>query len=308
MRKVMQNRLGGPDVLEVVDAEVPEPGPTEVLVEVKAAGVNPVDWKMRTAGGLGDPPFSVGWDVSGVVAAVGAGVTRFKPGDQVFGMPRFPSEAGAYADYVTAPSRHLALKPSRLSHAQAAGLPLAGLTGWQALVTVARITAGRRVLIPAAAGGVGHLAVQIAKARGAYVIGTASAAKHDFVRALGADEVIDYRTADVGSQAADVDVLLATVAGQIEELAGTLAPGGRIVALNGADAGAVQWAVENGLRADFMLVEPDRADLESLASLAGDGLLDVHVDTVLPLERVADAHSLGEQGRTTGKIVLAVTA
>ncbi|MFE2533638.1 NADP-dependent oxidoreductase [Streptomyces sp. NPDC059371] len=308
MRKVIQNRLGGPDVLEVVDAEVPEPGPTEVLVEVKAAGVNPVDWKMRTAGGLGDPPFSVGWDVSGVVAAVGAGVTRFKAGDQVFGMPRFPSEAGAYADYVTAPSRHLALKPSRLSHVQAAGLPLAGLTGWQALVTVARIAAGRRVLIPAAAGGVGHLAVQIAKARGAYVIGTASAAKHDFVRGLGADEVIDYRTADVGSQAADVDVLLATVAGQIEELAGTLAPEGRIVALNGADAGAVQWAVENGLRADFMLVEPDRADLESLASLAGDGLLDVHVDTVLPLERVADAHRLGEQGRTTGKIVLAVTA
>ncbi|MEU4173086.1 NADP-dependent oxidoreductase [Streptomyces sp. NPDC026665] len=306
MRKVIQNRLGGPDVLDVVDVEIPEPGPTEVLVEVKAAGVNPVDWKMRTGGGLGDPPFSVGWDVSGVVAAVGPGVTRFGVGDQVFGMPRFPSEAGAYADYVTAPSRHLALKPSRLSHVQAAGLPLAGLTGWQALVAVARVAAGQRVLVPAAAGGVGHLAVQIAKARGAYVIGTASAAKHDFVRGLGADEVVDYRTVDVGSQVADVDVLLATVAGQIRELAGTLVPEGRIVALNGADAGAVQWAVENGLRADFMLVEPDRADLESLALLVADGLLDVHIDTVLPLERVADAHRLGEQGRTTGKIVLSV--
>ncbi|MGW1965155.1 NADP-dependent oxidoreductase [Streptomyces sp. NPDC001935] len=306
MRKVMQRRLGGPDVLEVVEVEVPEPGPTEVLVEVKAAGVNPVDWKMRTAGGLGEPPFSVGWDVSGVVAAVGPGVTRFRAGDEVFGMPRFPAEAGAYADYVTAPSRHLALKPARLSHVQAAGLPLAGLTGRQALVTVARIAASERVLIPAAAGGVGHLAVQIAKTRGAYVIGTASAAKHDFVRALGADEVIDHRTADVGAQVADVDVLLATVAGQIEELAGTLVPGGRIVALNGADADAVRWAVENGLRADFMLVEPDRADLEALASLAGDGLLDVHIDTVLPLERVADAHRLGERGRTTGKIVLSV--
>ncbi|MGM9382682.1 NADP-dependent oxidoreductase [Streptomyces antibioticus] len=306
MRKVIQSRLGGPDVLDVVDVEIPEPGPTEVLVEVKAAGVNPVDWKMRTGGGLGDPPFSVGWDVSGVVAAVGPGVTRFGVGDQVFGMPRFPSEAGAYADYVTAPSRHLALKPSRLSHVQAAGLPLAGLTGWQALVSVARVAAGQRVLVPAAAGGVGHLAVQIAKARGAYVIGTASAPKHDFVRGLGADEVVDYRTVDVGSQVADVDVLLATVAGQIRELAGTLVPGGRIVALNGADAGAVRWAVENGLRADFMLVEPDRADLESLVLLVADGLLDVHIDTVLPLERVADAHHLGEQGRTTGKIVLSV--
>ncbi|WP_037626258.1 NADP-dependent oxidoreductase [Streptomyces aureus] len=304
MRKVIQSRLGGPDVLDVVDTKIPEPGPTEVLVEVKAAGVNPVDWKMRAAGGLGDPPFSVGWDVSGVVAAVGPGVTRFSVGDQVFGMPRFPSEAGAYADYVTAPSRHLALKPSRLSHVQAAGLPLAGLTGWQALVAVAQVAAGQRVLIPAAAGGVGHLAVQIAKSRGAYVIGTASAAKHDFVRGLGADEVIDYRSVDVGSQVADVDVLLATVAGQIQELAGTLVPQGRIVALNGADAGAVQWAVENGLRADFMLVEPDRFDLETLASLAGNGLLDVHIDTVFPLEQVADAHRLGERGRTVGKIVL----
>ncbi|MET8102593.1 NADP-dependent oxidoreductase [Streptomyces sp. NPDC005236] len=306
MRKVMQRRLGGPEVLEVRDVEVPEPGPTEVLVEVKAAGVNPVDWKMRAGGGLGDPPFSVGWDVSGVVAAVGPGVTRFEVGDEVFGMPRFPSEAAAYADYVTAPSRHLAVKPSRLSHVQAAGLPLAGLTGWQALVTVAGIAAGQRVLIPAAAGGVGHLAVQIAKARGAYVIGTASAAKHGFVKGLGADEVIDYRTTDVGAQVADVDVLLATVAGQIRELAGTLVPGARVVALNGVDAGAVQWAVENGLRADFMLVEPDRGDLESLASLAEDGLLDVHIDTAFPLERVADAHRMGEQGRTIGKIVLSL--
>lgn len=302
----MQSRLGGPEVLEVRDVEVPEPGPTEVLVEVKAAGVNPVDWKMRAGGGLGDPPFSVGWDVSGVVAAVGPGVTRFEVGDEVFGMPRFPSEAAAYADYVTAPSRHLAVKPSRLSHVQAAGLPLAGLTGWQALVTVAGIAAGQRVLIPAAAGGVGHLAVQIAKARGAYVIGTASAAKHGFVKGLGADEVIDYRTTDVGAQVADVDVLLATVAGQIRELAGTLVPGARVVALNGVDAGAVQWAVENGLRADFMLVEPDRGDLESLASLAEDGLLDVHIDTAFPLERVADAHRMGEQGRTIGKIVLSL--
>ncbi|MEU9139546.1 NADP-dependent oxidoreductase [Streptomyces sp. NPDC048404] len=304
MRRVMQSRLGGPDVLKVVEVEVPVPGPAEVLVEVKAAGVNPVDWKMRAGGGLGDLPFSVGWDVSGVVAAVGAGVTRFKAGDEVFGMPRFPAEAGAYAEHVTAPSRHLALKPPRISHLQAAGLPLAGLTGWQALVTVSEVTAGQRVLIPAAAGGVGHLAVQIAKARGAYVIATASGAKHDFVRGLGADEVIDYRKSDVGAQVRGVDVLLSTIAGQIRELADVLVPGGRIVALNGADAGAVQWAAENGLRADFMLVEPDRTDLESLASLAEKGQLTVHVDTVFPLDQVIDAHRLGEEGRTVGKIIL----
>lgn len=141
MRKVIQSRLGSPEVLETVEAEIPVPGPTEVLVEVKAAGVNPVDWKVRNGGGLGDPPFSVGWDVSGVVTEVGPGVTRFKPGDEVFGMPRFPLEAAVYADYVTAPSRHLALKPSAMSHVQAAGLSLAGLTGWQALVATAGLEA-----------------------------------------------------------------------------------------------------------------------------------------------------------------------
>ncbi|MFF2130890.1 NADP-dependent oxidoreductase [Streptomyces olivochromogenes] len=304
MRKVIQSRLGSPEVLETVEAEIPVPGPTEVLVEVKAAGVNPVDWKVRNGGGLGDPPFSVGWDVSGVVTEVGPGVTRFKPGDEVFGMPRFPWEAAAYADYVTAPSRHLALKPSAMSHVQAAGLSLAGLTGWQALVDTAGLEAGQRVLIPAAAGGVGHLAVQIAKSRGAYVIGTASAAKHNFVRGLGADEVIDYRSVEVGSQVSDVDILLATVAGQIRELASTLAAGGRVVALNGTDVGAVHWAAQNGLRAAFMLVEPDRSDLEILADLADSGQLTVHVDTVFPLSEVADAHRLGERGRTIGKIIL----
>ncbi|MGW3285175.1 NADP-dependent oxidoreductase [Streptomyces sp. NPDC001002] len=304
MRRVMQSRLGGPHVLEVVEVDVPEPGPAEVLVEVKAAGVNPVDWKIRAGGGLGDPPFSVGWDISGVVAAVGAGVTRFVPGDEVFGMPRFPAEAGAYAEFVTAPSRHLALKPPGMSHVQAAGLPLAGLTAWQALVTVAGVAAGQRILIPAAAGGVGHLAVQIARARGAHVIATASGAKHEFIRGLGADEVIDYRSSDVSSQVSDIDVLLATVAGQIQGLVKVLAPDGRIVALNGADARMVRWAKDNGLRADFMLVEPDRADLESLASLAEEGRLMVHVDRIFPLARVIDAHRLGEEGRTTGKIIL----
>ncbi|MEU0785410.1 NADP-dependent oxidoreductase [Streptomyces sp. NPDC006173] len=304
MRRVMQSRLGGPDVLEVVEVDVPRPGPAEVLVEVKAAGVNPVDWKIRTGGGLGELPFSVGWDVSGVVAAVGAGVTRFKLGDEVFGMPRFPTEAGAYAEFVTAPSRQLALKPPGLGHLQAAGLPLAGLTAWQALVTVAGVTAGQRVLIPAAAGGVGHLAVQIAKAHGAYVIATASSAKHDFVRGLGADEVIDYRSSEVSAQVRDVDVLVATVAGQIRGLVEVLVPDGRVVALNGADAETVQWAAENGLRAEFMLVEPDRADLECLASLAEEGRLVVHIDRVFPLGQVIDAHKLGEEGRTTGKIIL----
>ena len=204
MRSITQATLGGPDVLEVAEVPRPEPFPTEVLVRVAAAGVNPVDWKVRTRGGfLGEPPFTVGWDVAGVVEALGGGVTRFAVGDRVFGMPRFPREAAAYAEYVTSPSRQLARTPDGMSDVEAGGLPLAGLTAWQALVETADVQPGQRVLILAAAGGVGHLAVQIAKARGAHVIGTASAGKHAFLREIGADETIDYTSEDVAARVGD---------------------------------------------------------------------------------------------------------
>src|SRR5690606_31402426 len=197
MRVITQLSTGGPQVLELGEAEIPEPLPTEVRVRVGAAGVNPVDWKTRAGAGmasvLGPPPFTVGWDVAGTVDAVGRGVTRFAVGDAVSGMPWVPRQAGAYAEFVTAPSRHFARRPAGLSEIEAAGLPLAGLTAWQCLVDIADVQPGQRVLVHAAAGGVGHLAVQIAKARGAYVIGTASAPKHNLLHDLGVDEAIDYR-------------------------------------------------------------------------------------------------------------------
>lgn len=303
MRRVTQDVLGDASVLRVAEVDVPEPGPTEILVEMHAAGVNPVDWKVRTGGGvLGTPPFSVGWELSGVVAATGSGVTRFAVGDEVFGMPRFPAQAAAYAEFVTGPARHFALKPPNLSHEQAGGLALAGLTAWQVLAETAGVLPGQRVLIPAAAGGVGHLAVQLAKALGAYVIGTASAPKHDFVRSLGADEVLDHGAGgpqDVYAAVKDVDVAVATVAGQVPRLAATLAPQGALIALNGADEAA---AIDAG--GVFLLAEPDRAGLESLAALVLEGRLTVHVDRVFPLDQVAEAHRLGERGHTTGKLVL----
>ncbi|WP_313885615.1 NADP-dependent oxidoreductase [Fodinicola feengrottensis] len=179
MRIVTQQVLGGPEVLQVSEAARPEPGPTEVLVRVVAAGINPVDWKVRAGGGfLGTPPFTVGWDVAGVVEETGFGASGVGKGDEVLGMPWFPRPANAYAEYVTAPSRHFVRKPAELSHVEAAALPLAGLTAWQGLVDIGAVQSEQRVFIDAAAGGVGHLAVQIAKARGAYVIGTASAGKH----------------------------------------------------------------------------------------------------------------------------------
>jgi NADPH:quinone reductase-like Zn-dependent oxidoreductase len=307
MRAIRQESLGGPEVLQLVEVDRPEPGPTEVLVRVHAAGVNPVDWKTRAAPGfLGAPPFTVGWDVAGTVEAVAAGVTRFTPGDEVFGMPWFPREAAAYAEYVTAPSRHFARKPAGLNHVEAAGLPLAGLTAWQVLVETAEVQPGQRVLVIAAAGGVGHLAVQIAKARGAYVIGTARPVKHDFLRGLGADEVIDYTTTEVAAATGDLDLVVDLLGGESSVAAmPALRPGGLLVPVTrGGDPAIQEAAAERDVRVVRFLVEPDHAGLEELASLVDAGRLRVEIDTVLPLAEAPKAHEIGEAGRTRGKIVL----
>jgi NADPH:quinone reductase-like Zn-dependent oxidoreductase len=308
MRAIRQRELGGPDVLELVEVPRPAPAPTEVLVRVGAAGINPVDWKTRERGGfLGEPPFTVGWDVAGVVEEVGAGVTRFAPGDRVFGMPRFPREAAAYAEYVTAPSRQLARVPDGLEDVEAAALPLAGLTAWQALVETAGVDRGSRVLVLAAAGGVGHLAVQIAKARGAWAAGTARAEKHAFLHGLGVDEAIDYTSGDVGERLRDVDVVLDAVGGEAGLSAlPALRDGGVLVTLAGASVAALREAAADRVRVTGILVEPDRCGLEELAALVERGALRPHVERTFPLARASAAHELGETGRTTGKLVLVV--
>ncbi|MER0481292.1 NADP-dependent oxidoreductase [Streptomyces sp. Edi2] len=312
MRAVSQDTAGGPDVLKIITTDRPVPGPTEILVRVHAAGVNPTDWKSRTQGQFlsgAKTPFTLGFDVSGVVEAVGLGVSVFAPGDKVFGMPRFPHPAGAYAEYVTAPARHFAHLPASLDHVRGAALPLASLTAWQALVDTADIRPGARVLIHAAAGGVGHLAVQIAKARGAYVIGTARQAKHDFLRGLGADEIVDYTQQDFAETVRDIDIVLDTIGGDYGARSlRTLRPGGTLVSILPLDDSfPAAQAREARVRAGFMLVEPDQAGLRAVADLVNSGKLQVTVDTVVPLEEAAKAHALGETGRTTGKIVLSVT-
>jgi NADPH:quinone reductase-like Zn-dependent oxidoreductase len=308
MRLIRQQSLGGPDVLELVEAPRPDPAPTEVLVHVAAAGVNPVDWKTRERGGfLGEPPFTVGWDVAGVVEAVGFGVTRFEEGDRVFGMPRFPHEAAAYAEYATAPSRQLARIPEDLGDVEAGALPLAGLTAWQALVETSGVRAGQRVLILGAAGGVGHLAVQIAKSRGAYVVGTASAGKHAFLADVGADEAVDYTTVDVGESVRNVDLLLDTVGGGTAgEALPAVRDGGIVVTLSGTSVGPLRELAADRVRVLGILVEPDRAGLEGLAELVTRGELRPHVSTTFQLEDAPRAHELGETGRTQGKLVLTV--
>lgn len=310
MRAMIVGSWGGPELLQEVELPRPAPEPGEILVRVHAAGVNATDWKQRASGGLGlwnDPP-AVGWDVSGTVEAVGMGVTLFREGDQVAGMPRFPRQAGAYAEYVTGPARHFAHKPPEIGHVEAAALPLVSLTAWQALFQTAHLKPGQRVLIHAAAGGFGHIAVQIAKAHGLHVTGTARSEKHPFLRKLGADDLVDYTATDFTTAVRDVDAVLDTVGGDYGLRSLTvLRPGGRLVSLaSPADDDLKPHAAALGFRAGFMLVEPDHATLTAIMDLVAAGRLRPEIETVLPLAQAAEAHRLGETGRTTGKIVLRV--
>jgi NADPH:quinone reductase-like Zn-dependent oxidoreductase len=294
MRAVTPRMWGGPEVLAEVEVPRPAPGPGEILVRVQAAGVNPTDWKSRAGGGLGlwgEPPV-LGYDVSGIVEAAGLGVRLFQPGDEVFGMPRFPHQAGAYAEYVTAPARHFVRKPSEIDHVQAAALPLAALTAWQALLDIAGLREGDRVLIHAAAGGVGHLAVQIAKAHGAHVIGTATASKHTLLRDLGADELVDYMEVDFADAVHDVDVVIDTIGGDYgpRSLRVLRNPGTLVSLSSPAENDLIPRARELGIRAGFMLVEPDHSAMNAIATMAAAGALRAHIDAVFPLHQAAQAH------------------
>lgn len=315
MNAIRQHSFGGPEVLTAERVARPAPLPTEVLVRVHAAGINPVDWKTRAgsgmAGVLGEPPFILGWDVAGVVEEIGFGVTTLAPGDEVYGMPWFPRAAGAYAEFVTAPARQFTRKPATATFAQAAAVPLAGLTAWQALVDTAAVRPGQRVLITAAAGGVGHLAVQFAKHLGAYVIAVAGPHNQQWLTELGADRVLDYTAGRFEKEVADVDVVLdlvgdahdATSTRSIE----TLRPGGLLIAVPGGVSPALAAAAEAaGVRATAFLVEPDSPALARIAALIDDGTVTVEVAAELPLAAVADAHRTAEQGHTRGKVVLRV--
>ncbi|MFI6357818.1 NADP-dependent oxidoreductase [Streptomyces sp. NPDC050743] len=309
MRAISQDVLGGPDVLKQVELERPAPRSNEVLVRVRAAGVNPTDWKHRANGGeLGSPPFVLGWDVSGVVEETGIGVALFTRGDEVFALLPYPFGHGSHAEYVTGPARAFTLKPSGIDHIQAGALPTVSLTAWQALVELAGLRAGQRVLIHAAAGGVGHAAVQIAKARGAYVIGTASAGKHDFLHQLGVDEAVDYRTTDFAEAMRDVDVVLDTIGGDtsVRSLR-VLRPGGMVVSVLPVGPDEFYADAERlGVRAVRMLVDADHYGMKAVADLAEAGTLRATIAGTFPLAEAARAHALGETGHTSGKLVLVV--
>ncbi|GAA2231527.1 NADP-dependent oxidoreductase [Herbiconiux moechotypicola] len=304
MRAIIQDELGGPEVLHPATVVRPGPGIGQVLIRMRGAGVNPADAMNRQAGVFsGPPPFTLGWDVSGVVEATGPGVTLFAPGDEVFGLLPFPRGAGAYAEFVLAPARALVPKPEALSHVQAAALPLTGLTAWQALVETAGVGPGTRVLVTGAAGGVGHLAVQIAAARGAHVIALTSDANAELVRSLGADEVVDYRTTDFGETLGDLDVVLDVVGGDYPLRAlKVLRPGGVLVSTLPQSLGpAAAAASELGIRVAGLFVESDRLGLTALAGLVAEGRLTPIIAATYPLDDAATAHAT-KHG--PGKVVL----
>ncbi|GAA1617495.1 NADP-dependent oxidoreductase [Actinoplanes couchii] len=314
MRAVTQQTFGGPEVLQIREVPKPSPLPTEILVRVTAAGINPVDWKTREgtgmAGVLGEPPFILGWDVAGVVEEIGFGVTTFAVGDEVYGMPWFPRAAGGYAEYVTAPARQFARKPSSATFEQAAAVPLAALTAWQALFDTAAVTAGQRVLITAAAGGVGHLAVQFARAHGAEVIATASARNAEWLTGLGAHRVIDYTSVRFEDEISDVDVVIDLVGDHDDTSLRSLRvlrPGGLLIAVpSGVSPDLATAAAAQGKRVSPFLVEPDGPALTRIAALIDAGEVHVEVDQVVPLDAVAKAHEVLAAGHTRGKIVLQV--
>lgn len=307
MHAIRVHDFGGPEVLKHEQTSRPRPGPGELLVRVHAAAVNPVDWKIRSgaiAAWAPPRPYTPGFDLSGVVESIGPDVANFKPGDEVYGKLDL-RRGGAYAEYAIAKESELALKPRTIDHAHAAAVPLAALTAWQALFDHAGLQPGQTVLIHAAAGGVGHFAVQFAKIKGAKVIATASARNHDFLRDLGADEVIDYRTQRFEDLAKDVDVVLAAVGGDtLERSYGVLKEGGILVSIVGTPSPAK--LKEHGVHGASFLVEPSPEQLDRIAALIDEGKVKIEVAEVLPLAEAARAHELSETGHTRGKIVLKV--
>lgn len=308
MKAVRIHEYGGPEVLHYEDAPRPEPGPGEVLIRVHAAGVNPIDWKVR-AGFAKERlkykmPFIPGWDLSGVIEAGAPGATRLKVGDEVYSRPDI-SRDGAYAEYVTVREPEVALKPKSIDHLNAAAVPLAALTAWQALFDAAKLSAGQTVLVHGAAGGVGSFAVQFAKLKGACVIGTASKKNHEFLRSLGADETIDYHTTKFEDVVHDVDAVLDTITGETADRSyQVIKKGGVYVSI--LMPPSQEKAAAHGIRAAHTFVQANPEQLAEIAKLIDSGKLKIIIEKVFPLSEARAAQELNATGHTRGKIVLTI--
>ncbi len=307
MKAVRIHEYGGPEVLKYEDAPKPPAGPGELLIRVHATSVNPVDWKIR-AGYLKGMlnytlPLILGWDVSGVVEATGPGASM-KPGDEVYSRPDM-SRDGTYAEYVVVKESEVAAKPKSIDHATSAAFPLAALTAWQALYDAAKLSAGQKLLIHGAAGGVGTFAVQLAKLKGAYIIATASKKNHDFLKSLGANECIDYNTTIFEDVVRDVDVVLDTITGETMERSWRVVKkGGILVSI--LEPPQPEKAAAHGCRCHHTFVQANAQQLAEIAKLVDTGKLKAIIEKVYPLSEARAAQESNAQGHTRGKIVLRV--
>jgi NADPH:quinone reductase-like Zn-dependent oxidoreductase len=308
MKAVRVHEYGDIDALVYEDIDRPEPAADEVLIKIQAAGVNPVDRMITAGGGQGwlniTLPHTLGCDVAGIVEAIGSDVKRFQVGDAVLGYTSLVRE-GTYAEYIAAKEAEVTAKPESLDFINAAALSVGALTSWQAIFDQAGLTAGQKILVHAASGGVGSMAVQLAKAKGAYVIGTTSARNADFVKSLGADEVIDYTSVKFEDVVKDVDVVFDLIGGEtLERSLGVLKKGGFIVsAVQPPDAEALK---AHEIRGAMAGVQPNARQLEEIVALVEAGKVKTFVEKVLPLSEAKEALKLNQQGRTRGKIVLTV--
>ncbi len=308
MKAVVINEYGNENVLNYTDVERPKPEEGEVLVKVHAAAVNPADWKIRD--GMGKSfglqlPLILGGDIAGTIEDVGVGVKNFKQGNAVYGMTVSGGFSGGYAEYALAKADAIAPKPESLDFEKAAAIPIGALTAWQAMFDLANLSSGQSVLITGASGGVGSMAVQLAKAKGAFVIGTASGKNEQFVRDLGADEFVDYTRQPFEEVVKDVDVVFDTIGGDTQERAfQTLKKGGFLV--TSSQTPSEEKAKEFGVEAAFVFCKPNAGQLTEINQLIEEGKLKIHIETILPLTEVKKAHQLSQSGRTRGKIVLQV--
>ncbi len=310
MRAIVIDRFGPPEVLHEVELPLPRLSAGEVLVRVEAAGINPIDWLTRSGRGVGVDGFPavLGWDVSGVVVRNEPPGQEFEVGDEVFALARFPSAAGCYAEYVGVPAEQLVRKPAGASHVEAAASAMVATTASQALFDHGGLEAGQRVLIHSGAGGVGHVAVQLAKAAGAEVVASASARNRRFLLGLGADRVVPYDSEWGGAGTGHFDVVIDPRGGDdFKALLRAVGPGGTIVGLKGRRPEYDAAASAAGVRAAYEKVEPDASTLAKVADSIESGTLRPVVERTFALSGARDAHTLGEEGHVRGKLILEVS-
>jgi NADPH:quinone reductase-like Zn-dependent oxidoreductase len=313
MKAIILKDFGGVENLVNSEVPIPDISDNEVLIKVKAFSINPVDIKTRLGRGVASrlkehPPMILGWDFSGIISDTGRSVKSFKSDDEVFGLINFPEPGKTYAEYLVAAESELALKPSNISHEEAAAAPLAALTAWQILKDKAAIYPGSNILIHSAAGGVGHYAVQMGRHLGAYVIGTASDVNMDFILSLGASEHLDYKKQRFEEVLKDIDFVLDTIGGDyIDRSLKVLGPGGKLISIpSGASEHVREKAQAVGMTGESFSVRPNGKNMKELAELLELGIVKSFVSKIYGFNEIQAAHQQIESGKTKGKIVVSL--